>query len=169
MASVSRKIQTENSTARSEVCLSSFTASCEGRNFDDEKGWKVARCDGVEMRNLLFQFLLISVIMRRDFLWLHGDRRGGIFCRPLFDAVNAAVINYYSTAHLRTLECLLVESSNKERLDCKVTWHMTTNTQKGRKFFTQKLGQAEPFYPRFEKTQLINPNASNARGATHDQ
>jgi len=45
---------------------------------------------------------------------------------PLFDAVyGAAVMNYYFTAHLRTLDCLLVESSNKERLDCKVTWHMT--------------------------------------------
>jgi hypothetical protein len=43
--------------------------------------------------SLLFQFLLDSVgncavIVRRDFLWLHdGDRRGGIFGRPLFVAV----------------------------------------------------------------------------------
>ena len=28
-----------------------------------------------------------AVIMRRRFLWLHGDRRGGILGRPLFDAV----------------------------------------------------------------------------------
>jgi hypothetical protein len=32
--------------------------------------------------------------MRRNFLWLHGDQRGGIFGRPFFDAVIAAVINF---------------------------------------------------------------------------
>ena len=42
-----------------------------------------------------------AVIMRRHFVWLHGDRRGGIFGRPLFDTVNTAVINYYDfTAQL---------------------------------------------------------------------
>jgi hypothetical protein len=49
-----QEIQTENSTARSEVCVFSFAASCEGRAFGDEKGWKVARWDGVELRHLLF-------------------------------------------------------------------------------------------------------------------
>jgi len=35
----------------------------------------------------LIPFKNWAVIMRRDFLWLHGDRRGGIFGQPLFDAV----------------------------------------------------------------------------------
>ena len=38
--------------------MSSFVASCDGRAFDNDKGWKVARCDGVKMRSSLFQFLL---------------------------------------------------------------------------------------------------------------
>ena len=36
-------------------------ASCEGRTFGDEKGCRAARCDGLKMRNSLFQFLLDSV------------------------------------------------------------------------------------------------------------
>jgi hypothetical protein len=47
--------------ARSEVCLFSFAASCEGRTFGDEKGWRAARCDGVITRNLLIRFLIDSV------------------------------------------------------------------------------------------------------------
>ena len=36
-------------------------ASCEGQTFGDEKGCRAARCDGLKMRNSLFQFLLDSV------------------------------------------------------------------------------------------------------------
>jgi len=35
----------------------------------------------------LIPFRNCAVIMRRHFLWLHGDRRGGISGRPLFYAV----------------------------------------------------------------------------------
>jgi hypothetical protein len=80
----------------------SFAASCEGRNFGDEKGCRAARCDGVEMWNLLFQFLLDyvqeSCSYHAYFLCLHGDRRGGIFGRHFSRQFNAAVINYYFTA-----------------------------------------------------------------------
>ena len=37
--------------------LPSFAASCEGRTFDDEKGWRAARCDGVKLPNLIFSIL----------------------------------------------------------------------------------------------------------------
>ena len=56
------------------------------------KGWKVARCDGVKMQNLLFQTLLNSV---QELCSYHAPsfsvaawrpRRRNI-CRILFDAV----------------------------------------------------------------------------------
>jgi len=50
-----------NAYGRSLTAVTSFAASCEGRTFDDEKGWRVTRCDGVKMQNLLFRFLLNSV------------------------------------------------------------------------------------------------------------
>jgi hypothetical protein len=72
--------------------VSSSAASCEGRTFYGEKGWRAACCDGVKMQKIMFQFLLNSVqklcnYHAPSFLWLHGDRRGGTFGRPLFDGV----------------------------------------------------------------------------------
>ena len=46
---------------RTLTTVPSFTASCEGRTFGDEKGCRAARCDGVKTRNLLFRFLPNSV------------------------------------------------------------------------------------------------------------
>jgi hypothetical protein len=39
--------------------------------------------------------------MRRHFLWLHGDRGGGIFAGYFLMQFNATVMNYYFTAQLR--------------------------------------------------------------------
>ena len=72
--------------------MPSFAASCDGRTFDNDKGWKVARCDGVKMQSLLFQSLLNSVQKLCNYhapsfsvaAWRPTRR---IFGRPLFDAV----------------------------------------------------------------------------------
>ena len=37
------------------MSVPSFAARCENQIFDDEKGCKVARCDGVKMQYLPFQ------------------------------------------------------------------------------------------------------------------
>ena len=50
-----------NAYGRVLTAVLSFAASCEGQIFDDDEGCKVVRCNGLKMRNLLFQFLLNSV------------------------------------------------------------------------------------------------------------
>jgi len=44
-----------------------------------------------------------AVITRRDFLWLHGDRRGGFLVGQLLMQFNATVMNYYFTAAVMSL------------------------------------------------------------------
>ena len=46
-----------------------------------------SKCGIHSINSYLIPFRNRAVIMRRRFLWLHGDRRGGIFGRTLFDAV----------------------------------------------------------------------------------
>ena len=74
------------------LSVPSLAANKDGRTFGDKKGWKRARCDGGLMQSLLFWFLFDSVqnwwsYALPKFMWLHGDRRGRIFCRRLFQAV----------------------------------------------------------------------------------
>ena len=38
--------------------------------------------------------------MRCEFLWLHGDRRGGIMAGQFLLQFNVTVMNYYFTAQL---------------------------------------------------------------------
>ena len=92
--------------------MSIFAACCEGRTFDNEKGWRAARRDGVEMRNSLLQFLLISI---QELCSSHAPslsvaawrptRRRNFWLATFSEQLNAAVINYYFTAHLRTRDC----------------------------------------------------------------
>ena len=86
-----------------------------------------SKCGTYSFDFYLIPFRNCAIIKRRQFLWLHGDRRGGNFWPATFSgSLMPLQFNaYYFTAQLRTLDCLLVKSSNKERLDCKVTWHMT--------------------------------------------
>jgi hypothetical protein len=55
------KITIFNVLGRHLTIMPSLAANKEGRTFGDEKGCRAARCDGLIMRNLLFQFLLDSV------------------------------------------------------------------------------------------------------------
>ena len=45
-----------------------------------------SNCNSSCFNSYLISLRNRAIIMRRHFLWLHGDR-GGIFGRPLFDAV----------------------------------------------------------------------------------
>jgi hypothetical protein len=114
--------------------------------------------------------------MRRHFLWLHRDRRGGILGRPLFDAVECHCYEllFYSEVMsldgfwealavrgVRTWTCFCPQLSGrvlKARTSCMVQSECTggglfphncrngNNTLKGRKFCRQEFGRAEPFY-----------------------
>jgi hypothetical protein len=81
-----------NAYGRVLTAVLSFAASCEGQIFDDDEGCKVVRCNGLKMRNLLFQFLLNSVQESCSYHALslsvaawRPTRRD--FRRPLFDAI----------------------------------------------------------------------------------
>jgi hypothetical protein len=75
---------------RVSAAVLSFAASCEGWTLDDEKSWKVARCDGVKMQNLLLQFSRSEIVQLSCAVMFCGcmnTNEEGILAAPLFDAI----------------------------------------------------------------------------------
>jgi hypothetical protein len=73
--------------------------------------------------NYLIPFRNCAVIMPRHFLWLHGDRRGGIVGRPLFDAVlcRCYKLSMYVVTHSGLSACWELK---QDRFDCKLQGHL---------------------------------------------
>jgi hypothetical protein len=96
----------------------SCAASCEGRTFGDEKGCRAARCDGLELQNLLFQ-LLDTVQKSCSYhapslpvaAW-RPPRRG--FLAGFFRHFSAAHINYYFASTACLLDLFATDSVNLE-------------------------------------------------------
>ena len=97
----------------------SCAASCEGRTFGDEKGCRAARCDGLELQNLLFQLLDTvqkSCSYHAPSLPVAAWRppRRGFLVGDIFGHFSAADINYYFMSTACIPDLLAKDSVNLE-------------------------------------------------------